>query len=198
MKMFRNPWVAGAVGILAVVVVLYVVLLPHIRRTRGSRASASAAGTTGAKGASSVDAPPPKTVPPPAMEIDRKYVQAHYPGWISGPVHDPFQMFGAPIQLVSGPAVPSPVLSWKLKAIWRQTGGSIAAINNGVYTEGDDIQGYKVDRIEGDRVWFQGVGGPESLDFGNHAVVTITATRGTNFIERFLGPEQADPLRPKL
>ena len=113
-------------------------------------------------------------------------------------MRDPFQLIGAPSRTKRDPSIPSPVLSWKLKAIWRQTGGSLAAINNGVFAEGQDIQGYKLERIEGDRVWFQGPDGMESLDFNKKAIVLTSAPKGTNFIERFLGPEQADPLRPKL
>jgi hypothetical protein len=53
------------------------------------------------------------------------------------------------------------VIKWKLKGIWRQTGGRVAAINNGVYSEGDSIDGYKIEKIDGDQIWFQG---PERLE----------------------------------
>ena len=55
---------------------------------------------------------------------------------------------------------------WKLKAIWRQTGSRLAAINKSIYAEGDLIgEGYRIQAIESDRVWFQGPTGRESLGF---------------------------------
>jgi len=93
--------------------------------------------------------------------IDRRYVEVHLSEWIDSPRRDPFlqdrDTFGGENS--------SPVRSWKLKAIWRQTGGRVATINDRVYQEGDVIQGYKIERIEGDQVWFDGPYGKEHLGF---------------------------------
>src|SRR5207245_2516603 len=50
----------------------------------------------------------------------------------------------------------SPIANWKLNAVWDQTDSKLAVINNRVHRVGDDIEGYKVLRIERDEVWFQG------------------------------------------
>ena len=51
----------------------------------------------------------------------------------------------------------SPVARWKLKGILSQNDSErVAIINQGNYHLGDEIQGYKIIRITGDEVWFQG------------------------------------------
>ncbi len=200
MKLFRNPWVAGGLALAAVLVVLYVVFLPQWQaRHRGSVSGASVVAADAAAGSASVVAPPPKTVPPPAAEIDLAYAQAHFQEWIDAPPRDPFllNLVVAPPSKQT-PQQISPVVMMKLKAIWRQTGASFAAIDHGLYREGDEIvAGYKLERIERDQVWIQGPEKQERLDFDKHFTLVETP-RGTNFVERFLGPEQQDPLRPKL
>ena len=199
MKIFRNPWFAGGVAVLAVAVVFCVVFVPRWRRGQGSKVSQpSAAGAT-SKGATSVEAPPPKTVPPPEMAIDRGYAQKNFANWIEAPTRDPFLVIGTALAPPKAPLEVSPVVSMKLKGIWRQTGGGLAAIDKGLYGEGDTIlAGYKLDRIEGDQVWIQGPEKRERLDFDKRFTAEALPPRGTNFIERFLGPEPKDPLRPKL
>ncbi len=199
MKLFRNPWIAGGVAVLAVAVVFYVVLMPRLRRGHGSKAPQPTAAATASKGATSVEAPPPKTVPPPEMAIDRNYAQARFASWIDAPPRDPFLFIGAQPAPTKAPLQISPVALMKLRGIWRQTGGDLAAIDKGLYGEGDTIvAGYKLDHIEGDQVWIQGPEKRERLDFDKRFTAEALPPRGTNFIERFLGPEPKDPLRPKL
>jgi hypothetical protein len=69
------------------------------------------------------------------------------------------------------------VSHWKLKSIWRQTGSQLAAINKGVYSEGDVIEGYRIEQIDGDQVWFQGPTGRESLGFTNPQPPPAAPTR---------------------
>jgi len=95
--------------------------------------------------------------------IDRRYVQAHLSEWIDSPRRDPFLHEASYGDAFGGEN--SPVRSWKLKAIWRQTGGRVATINERVYQEGDVIQNYKIERIEGDQVLFDGPHGKERLGF---------------------------------
>jgi hypothetical protein len=122
----------------------------------------------------------PEAIQPRANEIvgtaiDRRYAQAHLSEWIDTPRRDPFLLEG-PASDNTGSQSPSPVALMQLKAIWRQTGGRVAAINNQVYQEGDairdirdaqgkKIEGYKIDKIEGDQVWVDGPRGPERLGF---------------------------------
>src|ERR1041385_1402388 len=62
--------------------------------------------------------------------------------------------------------VDSPVHSWKLKGIFSQNGGeAMAVINQGIYRAGDEIDGYKIIRIDNDEVWFQGPRSKERLGF---------------------------------
>ena len=65
---------------------------------------------------------------------------------------------------------------WKLKAIWHQTGSRLAVINNGIYTEGDLIEGYKLETIESDGVWLRGPTGREGLGFGRPKPTTLSMT----------------------
>lgn len=201
MKIFQSPWVAGGLAAVAVAVVFYVVFLPRLwpaRRTQTQQSTALAM-TNAPKGTASVVAPPPRTVPPPPMAIDRSYAQTRFAGWIAAPPRDPFLIVSAfAAAPAKAPLEISPVAMMKLKGIWRQTGGNLAAIDKGVYSEGDQIvAGYKLDRIDSEQVWIQGPEKKERLDFDKRFSAVIVPP-GTNFIERFLGPEQADPLRPRL
>jgi hypothetical protein len=104
----------------------------------------------------------PSVLPPVA--IDRQMAEARFSQWAESPRRDPFRL----VPFVSDlpvHAYPSPVLGWKLQAIWRQTGGRIATINNRIYAEGDKVQGYRIQKIEADQVWFDGPDGPEALSF---------------------------------
>jgi hypothetical protein len=173
MKGLRNPWVSGGLAVLAVALALYQ-FLP-------SRRSAPRAAQTQppVPAARLLKTKPPQAAPPAATNaatlpdrgIDRAYAESHLAEWADAPRHDPFWL----IPLVVAKPVPvnqymSPVPHWKLKGIWRQTGGRVAAINNGVYSEGDSVEGYKIERIDGDQVWFRGPERMERLGFapGDH------------------------------
>jgi hypothetical protein len=178
MKPLNNPWIVGGLCVIAAGVVIYQTLAP-----RGSGgiapndlallpATTPTGPATGAF-ASSPSEPARTTarttlgtnVAPPAPLINLIYVQSHLTQWMDSPPRDPF-LFSPPGKPAPAPAAPaSPLSHWKLKAIWRQTGSRLAAINNGVYAEGDWIEGYRIERIESDCVWFQGPLRRESLGF---------------------------------
>jgi hypothetical protein len=181
MKLLRNPIVTGVLAVIAVVVV-YLQIAPHARFTL---LSASAPATPALPAQVLVvspvtAAPAPASAPPatatvaeadfsPKVPVDREFVELHFDGWVNWPQRDPF--------LVLTPDPPdlrnkdidanSPVGSWKLKGIYAQSGSKpYALINHGVYREGDEIvQGYKLLKIEGDEVWFQGPRRKERLGF---------------------------------
>jgi hypothetical protein len=111
------------------------------------------------------------------LAIDRNYARAHLSEWLNAPRRDPFLLESAFPANLHGP---SPLLSWKLKAIWRQTGGRVAAINDRVYAEGDSIQGYRIVRIEGDEVWLDGPRGKERLGFQKTERSPQPYPQGTN------------------
>jgi hypothetical protein len=147
MKLLRNPVVVGILALAAVVMVLYQVFGDKVFRVRRLFTSKPATATTAS-----------------ALAV---LVEQRFKSWVSAPLRDPFLL------LVPGVREPSllneetnsPVPTWKLKAIWNQTGSRLAVINRGVYREGDEIQGYRILKIEGDEVWFQGPTRRERLGF---------------------------------
>src|SRR5438094_9260454 len=162
MKLLENPWVVGVLAVAAVGVVGYQ-LFPQFRPKRAPQVaeppptvptpkpSAPAAGTPSSA----------KTSAAPEMGIDRSYFQSKSPTYVEAPPRDPFQLVSTP----GVAAAASPVQQWQLKAIWRQGENRLAAINKGIYSEGDQIEGYRLERIEDGQVWFQGGGGRERLGF---------------------------------
>lgn len=166
MKVLRNPKVTVGLTLVAIGV-LY---LQFFQR-KSLRVSANAEAP-----ATRLAPAPPQRNPLPGAQtvqskrdeivgtaIDRRYVQAHLSEWIDSPRRDPFLHEASYGDAFGGEN--SPVRSWKLKAIWRQTGGRVATINERVYQEGDVIQNYKIERIEGDQVLFDGPHGKERLGF---------------------------------
>jgi hypothetical protein len=142
----------------------------HSRWERGSAAHAEVAASTPAV---TVNPTPPapiqsatsKPVALPEAAIDRRYAEAHLSEWAELPARDPFLMVSLTSRRSEGTKFESPVSRWKLKAIWRQTGGGVAVINQHVYAEGDVIAGYRIDAIDRDRVWLDGPNGKEVLEF---------------------------------
>ncbi len=178
MNLLRNPVVTGALALVAIGLVFYRVVQPSWSRY------AIAKGRTMAT-ATAVTAPPvPATVarenPPAALTtpeattnptpltsprpVDRAYAERHLEEWADAPSRDPFLLIPVvPTRPVH--QYPSPVTKWKLKAIWRQANVRVAAINDHVYSEGDSIEGYRIEKIDGDQVWFQGPDRMEPLRF---------------------------------
>ena len=179
MKFLRNPWVVGALAVIAVVTVFVQLFQPQIKRwyarvssTTGNAAAVAnksgigqpfvpASSAHPASGAaaktSSVSAPAPKVSGNRRAKIDADYVTSHFVEWVDSPGRDPFLIASGYVASTNGlPEGPNPVPTWKLSGIWRQTGEQLAAINGGVYGEGDVIEGWKVEKIDVDRVWFRG------------------------------------------
>jgi hypothetical protein len=169
MKVLNNPWVVGALAVAAVAVVGYQVFPARWRQVRTvERQPAATASTspleTGAP--LSVQAPPcPGPAALPAISIDCNYAQEHLAEWASAPRRDPFLLVQSVRSRSFSAITNSPVTHWKLKGIWRQTGGCLATINNRVYAEGDKLEGYTIHRIDADQVWLEGPSGTECLGF---------------------------------
>lgn len=167
MKFLRNPIVSGVLALVAVLVVAYQIGRPMLQRSwaRQVRAPVVASVTKAAESVLQQAASQAgvggllasNLVASPLQPVDSATIVAKADGWIEAPARDPFRLLPPP-EYVPGDtnAPPSPVESWKLKAIWRQTGGRVAAINDGVFAEGDDVDGFRVVRIEGDVVWVEG------------------------------------------
>lgn len=184
MKFLRNPWVTGALALVAVAVVFYQVLGSQ-RSRRPAPVSPAAPATARPPNAI---APAPgnaqsRATPAPALAsllatgspaeapgsgMDRSYLENRFAAWVNAPQRDPFLLVTVgPAQKIVVPTN-SPVASWKLTGIWNQDGGRLAVINNKVHGEGDEIQGYRIERIEGDEVWFNGTNGLERLGLRRH------------------------------
>jgi hypothetical protein len=165
MNLLRNPWVTAVLAIIAVAVVWYQLFPSHPYYPRAVDQAPGTVPTT----ASSREATPTLNLPPrnspKEIGIDRDYIQANLMAWIAVPARDPFQLLVPRVQ--QGSNSPTPWVRWKLKAIWRQDGSSLAAINNGVYMEGDVIDGYRIEKIEDGHVWLQGPKLRERLSFDN-------------------------------
>ncbi|HVR35836.1 MAG TPA: hypothetical protein VMS21_08295 [Methylomirabilota bacterium] len=173
MKLFQNPYVVGALAVVAVVVVFRSSIQPLMNRnapvqrkpaakavstapssaeTQQARASSPAAAVQ----ASAVDA----ALPEPRAAIDLALV-----GWeLNGsPTRDPFQVIGP--DPGPEPGLPTANELLMLSAIWRQTGGSLAVINGRILRERDTIDGFEIVTIESNAVRVTGLSGPERLDF---------------------------------
>lgn len=178
MKFLRNPIVTGVLAVVAVVVV-FLQVAPHARFNFFAPSAPALPLVSPPTPAPVTPAAAPSSAPLASIAtaeaevarprpIDREFVELHFDGWVNWPQRDPF--------LVMTPDPPdpknkdvdanSPVATWKLKAIYAQTASRpIAVINHSVYFEGQEIQGYKIIKIEGDEVWFQGPRRKERLGF---------------------------------
>lgn len=161
MKFLRNPIVTGILALVAVVVVLYQVMGSNIHFHLGGTA-ARVVQTI----APALLPPPPALVQTnqvatnnsaPDVAIDRGYLEARFAKWVTSPLRDPFLLFATDKEkLKEDVEFASPISKWKLNGIWDQTGGKLAVINKTVHQVGDEIEGYKIVKIEGGEVWFQG------------------------------------------
>ncbi len=194
-NLLRNPIVVGALSVVALGIVCYQALSPRQHARAGSISQAGKVPAVAKEAPGNVNAPSSNdhrreaatsaSPPPsrgagvtsrrdePAREkgiregIDRPYLELQFSAWVTRPKRDPFLLIGA------RPATPdkvnmqtnSPILHWTLRAIWEQTGSRVAVINHNVYREGDELEGYKISRIEGAEVWFDGPNGAERLVF---------------------------------
>jgi hypothetical protein len=173
MNLLRNPIVVGGLVVIALGIIGYQFFQPRWPGTRSAPPSIAPALQATAQPVVAT-APRPATnasTNPPLLErgvnggIDKDYVRSHLNEWIDTPGRDVFVVLST--NSAAGQQQ-SPVASWHLKAIWRQTGGRLAAINRGIYKEGDLLEGYTLERIEADQVWFQGPNTKERLVFDSH------------------------------
>lgn len=229
MKILRNPWVTGVLGVVALGVVVYQFkpmfdrYLPKWRARPAAASPAKAANTTapaasGSRGGDGLTASSPSSnsgnglIPAPAPYnnpqangyIDRGYIESRLAQWIDSPARDPFLLVvdKQPEKVIPIDEAPAEVTKWKLYAIWRQTGSRLAAINGGIYQEGDEIVGWKIMRIEDDQVVFRGTNRIERLAFAGRAApgpgVTATNQLKTNRGATFRSPMRMGNSRTNL
>jgi hypothetical protein len=173
MKALRNTWVTGGLCAIAAVVVVYQLFQPSLHRHWSSGTKKAASPAAPASNPVAPSRPPPALAAlPPAARIETQYAQARMAEWINAPRRDPFLLLNpGPGKKASEKS--SAVTRLKLQGIWRQTGGRFAAINNRIYGEGDVIEGYRIERIDADQVWFAGPGRKERLLFDKYEVKAL-------------------------
>ncbi len=173
MKLLRNPLFTTGLVIVAIAVVFYQLIAPRLRLGRVfnppnappaplSLASAAAATPAPARVSARKSASGALALAP----IDREYAELHFDGWVEWPQRDPFLLLTPePDETPAVTETNSPVPTWKLRALWAQTGSRLAVINRGTYREGDEIEGYRIDTIDTGGVWFIGPRERERLGF---------------------------------
>ena len=92
------------------------------------------------------------------LPMDISSIKARLSQWVQAPSRDPFQHFS------KQPDYAGVAAFLKLSAVWRQTRTRLAVINQKVLAEGDVIDDYRIERIEGERVWVHGPIGLEPLE----------------------------------
>jgi len=97
----------------------------------------------------------------PALGLDRAYAGEHWTGWLESPKRDPFLL----IKPVAPPQRTNHFVHFTLKAVWRQDGASLAAINDGIYRPGDALEEFRVESIDDHGVWLEVNGHKEFVDF---------------------------------
>ena len=166
MKLLNNPWVVGLLVVVALVVVGYQSFHPRWQH-RVAGASHAPGPVTEIHHLPVTENRPPLSAAAsqpartPVSPVDSSYAQAHLAAWINAPQRDPF--WQAPKTTSSS----APLPHWKLKAIWRQQGVTMAAINQGVYQLGDLLDGYIITLINDNEVWLEKDGQKAFLGFGN-------------------------------
>lgn len=170
MSLLRNPWVVGCLALFAVGLVAHNVVWPIVKRSlpakTNTRVSETAAPASPAPPPASStfntesgpDSPPPRVSDDAAVSrIDRDLVLAGADRWMETPRRDPFH------NLFQQKSRAKELLT--LAAVWRQSGSTLAVINNKLLAEGDTILDFKVQKIGEDRVWVEGPDGRQSVEF---------------------------------
>lgn len=121
--------------------------------------------------------------------MDLAAARARWPGWLNSPQRDPFEIKTPPPPRKATPE--TPVSRFQLLAIWLQTGGRFAVIDQRVYGEGDPLAEYRILRINADEVVVRGGDRTEKITFTSYVPQRqVPSGSGTNLIEQWLGPEK--------
>jgi hypothetical protein len=179
MNALRNPVVVLALVAVALGIVIYNVTSSGRRSVpravAGTPSAAAAASSAAAVSRSNAAPAIPTSARPtsvnatntrPTRPMDQDYIVAHFGEWLESPRRDPFEVYMHPRS--GGGArthVPTAAEVLTLTAIWRQTGSRLAVINGMIVGEGQVIQGFQVERVEGNMVWVRGTQGRERLEF---------------------------------
>jgi hypothetical protein len=118
-------------------------------------------------------------------------IAREWPRWLNRPARDPFQVVRPARPREATPV--TPVSRFKLMALWLQTGGRLAVIDQRVYAEGDQLAEYRILQIDPEGVLVRGPEHEDRITFASHVPAPpARSVNGTNLIERWLGPEKED------
>lgn len=198
MKLLQNPVVVGSLAVVALALVFRNALAPiwqrAAHRPTATRAEQPAPVESTANVLPTTPATP-EVVVPNRPRLDRIQPEASIDlaqvGWKANgtPRRDPFQINPATITNLARLYPPAGDL-FSLKAIWRQTGSSLAVINGRVLNVGDAITAlvhsktagepdanlkFQIQSIEDSSVWLEGPGGREQLEFKTVTSVPTSA-----------------------
>jgi hypothetical protein len=163
MKRLRNPWVGAGLIVLVIAVGLGGWLRWHFQPARALRhGPASGRGPTTNPGPGLALKAALTNQLWPEAPVDLEVASSNFLRLTTSPPRDPFQLAEA-----APPIVPaySALSLLKLKAIWRQTDLRAVVINGQVFTEGETVEGFQIERVDSDRVWLKGPEKTESLTF---------------------------------
>jgi hypothetical protein len=185
MKLLGNPYIVGALSLLALALLAPYAIKP-LARPHPSSAPRNSPSPRPAAPASAANPAYPLTVLPtnpataptlaapagPAHELPSQRLERDVdrPGnpppaeasvWGESLRRDPFQ--GRSVTAPNPENAAQRILA--LQAILRQSDSRWVVINNQVRGEGETIQGYRIETIEDGRVWLRGPHGRESLTF---------------------------------
>jgi len=158
MKIFSNPWMVGLLAAAAVACVAYQTFRPRWQKTPPVAADNQPFALVAQAAASPAPAAPRQAAPAPVSAIDSRYLESHLSKWTDAPRRDPF----FPTKLA---AVAAPLKPMKLKAVWRQDGVGMVAIDRGIYRLGDAIDGWTISTINDSEVWLESQGEKVRLGF---------------------------------
>ena len=173
MKLARHPLVLALLVLLTIAIVAGVVLGPRWKRARAGRNRAAIHAVVAITNTTGTNVLAPAKAPVgPDREIDRQQARSRLKSWVEAPVHDPFQVYEVVREVQTTNQAQPAIQSLTLNSIWRQSGGVFVVINGHVYSLGDEVQGFKIEQIEADRVLLQGPKRKEVLEFGRRPSAT--------------------------
>ncbi|MFT5185264.1 MAG: hypothetical protein ACI84C_002407 [Flavobacteriales bacterium] len=160
MKWLQNRFVVSVLGILALVIMLNNFGVFGNENFVGSNVSQSTQETMNSTGnvmeRNLQSVPPPREIQGLSMELET--IQSKIAQWVQSPKRNPFQFFTKQENYAGAESVLT------LNAVWSQTGSRLVVINQRVLEEGDTIESYRLERIEGERAWVNGPLGLEPLE----------------------------------
>ncbi len=184
MNFLKNPIMVSVIAALAAALMIQRVVWPLVQRAGWLQRApaASVAAPNPSTSVSAVIAERKKaaaesgaTAKTNGRRMELAAVQSRSDRWKEALQRDPFKTMtptgGPAVAAANGAAggktnaYPPAAQLLHLKAVWRQSGSTLAVLNDQVIEEGEDILRFTVQAIEDNRVWVTGPNGREEVDF---------------------------------